>query len=453
MEQTYNIPVQSVNEVRKRLVKLQKRAEKLGLKPFTFQFGQDTKVYKFETDTADGDHLVGRYNYLELTVSQDITVHEGWVPIAKLDIGMKEIKSYAVYNSELEKIGEERMWSKKCDHCGHKKIVHTAFILQNGNEFMKVGSGCMKELAPAAAVNIAREFDIYSLWSSYLNAMADAMKDGMSSGRGGFGGGVQVDKVYDKSQLILALRIALERTNGEWVTSQYSNDERNPTVINKGSRTFDFVANAFDTRWSFIPDAEYVKSINDQIATVLEKYPTSVSEEKLIEIKTFHEASRARIIDVFIIKTVQAIIAREERNKLNGHFFIDGQKVELEIKEIASHGYQGGFGWVSIKTYLTKDGQIVKYVGSSPIEFKIQESKKEKELYKAVWTMHNSYPQGEEAWKAHHAKVVELDEQLEIEQKKRKNTPLPEYWRVKGTVKHTEYKGVKETHLQRMKLI
>lgn len=116
-------------------------------------------------------------------------------------------------------------------------------------------------------------------------------------------------------------------------------------------------------------------------------------------IKTFHEASKARLLDVFLIKTIQGVIEREERNKLNGHFFTDGQKVQLEIKEVASNGYQGFYGWTSIKTYLTKDGQVVKYVGSSPIRF-------------------------EEEW-----------------------------CKVKGTVKHTEYKGVKETHLQRIKLI
>lgn len=43
-------------------------------------------------------------------------------------------------------------------------------------------------------------------------------------------------------------------------------------------------------------------------------------------------------------------------------------------------------------------------------------------------------------------KLDELD-QLEA------NRSVPEYWKVKGTVKHTDYKGQKETHLQRMKLI
>lgn len=152
MEQTFNIPVQSAREVRRKLSKLQKRAEKLGVSVFTFEFGQETKVHKFSCTAENGDTFVGQYNYLELVVSQDITVHEGWTPIAKLDIGGKSIRSYETYNSQLEKIGEERMWSKKCDHCGHSKIVHTAFILQNGDQFMKVGKGCMKELAPVQLI-------------------------------------------------------------------------------------------------------------------------------------------------------------------------------------------------------------------------------------------------------------------------------------------------------------
>lgn len=83
MEQIFNIPVQKVNEARKHLMKLQKRAGKMELKVFEFKFGEETKSHRFEVTTEDGDTFVSRYDYLELTVTQDITVHEGWTPIAK----------------------------------------------------------------------------------------------------------------------------------------------------------------------------------------------------------------------------------------------------------------------------------------------------------------------------------------------------------------------------------
>lgn len=67
------------------------------------------------------------------------------------------------------------------------------------------------------------------------------------------------NQVYDKSQLFLAMRVALERTDGKWVTSQYSEDRHRPEIMNKGSRTFDFISSALDkSRVSLLSDVEYV---------------------------------------------------------------------------------------------------------------------------------------------------------------------------------------------------
>ena len=51
-----------------------------------------------------------------------------------------------------------------------------------------------------------------------------------------------------------------------------------------------------------------------------------------------------------------------------GHHFTDGSKVTLEIKEIDAFSFEGRFGTTYVRTYATKCGKQVKYMGSSPAE-------------------------------------------------------------------------------------
>jgi len=94
-------------------------------------------------------------------------------------------------------------------------------------------------------------------------------------------------------------------------------------------------------------------------------------------------------------------VARFEEEKKGGHHFRNGEKVELEVKKLRSFWFETMYGSSNVTVYITADDKIVKYVGSSPIE--------------------------------------SMD------------TEEPEWIRIRGTVKHTEYKGKPETRLQRIK--
>lgn len=81
------------------------------------------------------------------------------------------------------------------------------------------------------------------------------------------------------------------------------------------------------------------------------------------------------------------------------HHYNEGDKVVLELKEVSRGGYDTMYGYNYIVTYEDVEGRIFKYIGTSPLEV-IEDCKK-----------------------------------------------------VKGTIKHSEYNGVKETRLQRIKLV
>ncbi len=71
-----------------------------------------------------------------------------------------------------------------------------------------------------------------------------------------------------------------------------------------------------------------------------------------------------------------------------GHLFNNGEKVTLEIKLLPSlsFGFDGTYGRTYIETYATKDGKMVKYMGSSPVDIS------EDEFVKVTATIkHDSY--------------------------------------------------------------
>lgn len=96
-------------------------------------------------------------------------------------------------------------------------------------------------------------------------------------------------------------------------------------------------------------------------------------------------------------------VARFEKEKAereqSGHFFTHGARITLEIKKIESFSFEGQFGTTHICKYITCDGKLVKYMGSNPPDISLEE-----------------------------------------------------FVTVKATIKHSEYKGILETKLQRIKI-
>lgn len=51
----------------------------------------------------------------------------------------------------------------------------------------------------------------------------------------------------------------------------------------------------------------------------------------------------------------------------HGHFFENGQKVNLEVALIGSFGFRGQYGYTSVQTFVDREGRKYKYVGKSPV--------------------------------------------------------------------------------------
>jgi len=55
--------------------------------------------------------------------------------------------------------------------------------------------------------------------------------------------------------------------------------------------------------------------------------------------------------------------------KGSGHHFEDGEKVELTVKMIEEFGFEGAYGYCTIQSFITSEGLVFKYLGSSPKSF------------------------------------------------------------------------------------
>lgn len=154
-------------------------------------------------------------------------------------------------------------------------------------------------------------------------------------------------------------------------------------------------------------------------------------------------------------KKLKSIQERERIEKMSGHFFNAGEKVVLEVKELNRFNFETQYGGGTIVIYETKCGKIVKYMGGSPLQLQTAEHASidlEIENLKAstrrsLFQMDGSYSQLTPEDHDFNDKIWE--ERVRLEEKKKNITA--EWYKVQGTVKHSVYRGVNETMLQRMK--
>ena len=95
----------------------------------------------------------------------------------------------------------------------------------------------------------------------------------------------------------------------------------------------------------------------------------------------------------------------------NGHFFTDGEKITVDVQLEEQFSFDTQFGTCYIDIFRTADGKLLKYKGSNPPQLMKRDEEGNRE-----YSEHSTYT-------------------------------------FTGTVKHTEYNGQAETHLQRIKVI
>jgi len=137
-ERTFKILYENVEDFKKLLERLNRKAVKLGVPPVSYAF-LDTEVEHCDDGRVNIWRIYG--------ISGKAPSLSDWEFVAAIEHGDLENLIYALSNKEGAVPEFYRSVAKVCDHCGYRrKRIHT-YIVHNlvTDEWKQVGSGCLKD--------------------------------------------------------------------------------------------------------------------------------------------------------------------------------------------------------------------------------------------------------------------------------------------------------------------
>lgn len=234
---------------------------------------------------------------------------------------------------------------------------------------------------------------------------------------------IQQDYTYIQN-LSKDLDKAEEKIEGEYRIDLTLRGEQGNRFTNRIGRGTDLKSYQFPTGLKC--EGEDIRTCNDESALWVMYLKKSIwsNEGGLNNMHSFRNLNpswvkpcvyaRRRLIELGVIERydgqymtpeyMDKYIARKEKelklaSAVSGHHFNEGDRLDLNIIKVSSFSFEGTYGTTFIVSYKSDGGLLLKYMGSTP-----------------------------------------------------PNISNSEFTSVKATIKHAEYKGVKETRLQRIKL-
>ena len=155
--ETIRIPAENLGPLTKRVTEVNKRATKLGVEPMTLVVGDEVTVTEFI------NRIEVEVLYREVTVTGTTPKYEGWAFVASLEI--TEAGSIVRSLPGVECPPEHRERGNVCDHC-HSKRRRTAtyVVVHDDGRSMNVGRNCLKDFLGSGRLNpenIARHFSMF----------------------------------------------------------------------------------------------------------------------------------------------------------------------------------------------------------------------------------------------------------------------------------------------------
>jgi len=138
-----------VEEVRKRLDKLAKKAQKYGV-PFQYEILPEVKKQVGVYDYDPAGHckfLVKTYNVIAtpIQISDKPVCSSGWKAVAQIE-HFPEGNVVTMFDRDAEAPAEWKICASYCDHCGTKRDRRVTYmVVRDSGETRQVGSTCLRE--------------------------------------------------------------------------------------------------------------------------------------------------------------------------------------------------------------------------------------------------------------------------------------------------------------------
>jgi hypothetical protein len=324
----------SIYSIKEKVEKLNRKAKKLGCDPLILKITDKTQTYRVERAEEEGGYIIHQ-TFIMLT--GETPKLAGWKLLGILDHQYSDSENFikTVPGEVIPDTFKGRL--QQCDHCGHSRYRSVTFIIEkNDGTIKQVGSTCIKDFLghnPAAflfAVN--RIKDVENIFCE---------------DRPGSGTPYHYDLEYYLANVSAAMRVYgwMSRSNAQvemkaatadLVLSHYTKKD-NKIVVVDDDRT---LAKDIITYFSELkPDNDYQHNIC-----------------LLAKNKYFLEADAGYAASM-VISYKKAIEKKNERNVDSEFWGTVGDNINLNMKLIADHNFNGYWGVVHI--YIFENGKNI----------------------------------------------------------------------------------------------
>jgi len=368
----FDIPVQNIPEMKKRIDKLNAKAEKLDVPKVWVAIGQPFPKKEYP----------GQIFY-PVTVFGEAPILKGWIFAGKIT-HMADVDTPLVNmaGKDIPIPPQYMEGTAKCDHCGMKRKRTKTFILWNDDakEWKQVGRNCLEDFLGNDPNKV--------VWAmSILAELQEAMGQAEEMGGSGGAAAVWIEEYLGAAAMLI-------RTYG-WVSKSKAEGNQIPTVSRIDNRLFD-------------PKSEerrvIGKKIDTAIATEALEWGRALDDDDNDYFHNLKVAALRQIADertfgllASLIPAMQHAqetkiereIEKQARIK-SAHFGTAGKREVFELTLIRRFVREGDYGYTYIQSFVDQDGNQAVWFGSREVEMQIGETRKLKATIKA----HENYKGG-----------------------------------------------------------
>lgn len=349
-----------VGAVLEKIEKVNRKALKLGVAPFTTELGP-VRLVRVNTGETGGARREDGHRYKEVV---DITILGAPVEVSGYRfLGRVDFEDGAILVNARP--GEHlparyRTTTPYCDHCASLRQRNSVFIFRRdgGEQHVQVGRSCLKDFMghdPAAV-----------LWSSSLwSRLVDEIDE--ECGRGG---GYQCDVTLVDT--VLAMAAALVRVEGRFVSRSQAADS--DYMVATASRVDEqlFPPSIRPDGWvTIVPTEEDEKRAAEAKAWCLATMVKPDQSDYEYNLTTLVQQDAINIKRIGLVVSLAGVYAKHlgelvaKAKRVNEHVGEIGKRRSFSATYAGASSYDNAYGTVYIGRFDTPEGLLV-YKGSSP---------------------------------------------------------------------------------------
>ncbi len=365
MDSTRTIPLFSVQAINDALAKINRKAEKLGVPGFAITFGEP-RVEKRQLPVGGGEDV-------GVTPTIDVEVVDATIVGEPVQVGGYRLLSRIDFEDGLVLVntrpGEQlperfRSTTPVCQHCASQRRRKSVFIFRrNGDsQHVQVGSSCLKDFLghdPAHLLWAMR------LWDELCKSFDE---DGSS--------GLRASQVVGVERVLELATAVVRENNGAFVSKEASRiaSERGQHLWSTSSLVFDqlFPPSPKPERWHRVEvveaDTVHAKAAIAWCLEAFNRAGASEYESNLFQLvgNEYIQLKRIGIVASLIGAYNRHLgLVAERAKRVNAHVGEVGKRREFVATFNGSTTYDNDYGTVFIGRFDTPEGLLV-YKGNSP---------------------------------------------------------------------------------------